>query len=143
MKSKLLITTLVCGATLLTISFAQAQNTVPPAASTPAAPDATAAAGGKHGKHDGKGKGHMAEMAKELGLTAEQQAKIFKENHEKMKAARDDKSGSPKEQHAKMKEMREAMDAKIRPILTPEQVQKFDAMRAKQKQEHQGKGKHN
>ena len=139
MKSKLFITTLICGFALLGATTIKAQETVPPAA---------ADAGVK--KHEGKKHGdkakggkHMEELTKELNLTADQQAKIsaiYKEAGPQMKAIRDDATLDKKAQHQKMKPIMEANNAKIRALLTAEQATKFDEALAKKKAAH---GKHN
>ena len=88
----------------------------------------------------GEGKGKMLEsLTKELDLTADQVTKIkeiFKESRPQMKALHEDASMDKKAKRAKMKEVREATHAKIRPILTAEQAVKFDAFVAKEKQGH-------
>ena len=139
MKSKLFITTLVCGLALAGVPSIKAQDTVPPAATDTVAK-----------KHEGKKHGdkapgakHMEEMTKELNLTADQQAKISeirKEAAPQMKAIRDDATLDKKAKHEKMKPIVEANNTKIRALLTAEQAAKFDELQAKRKAEH---AKHN
>jgi len=143
MKTKLNITTLACGALLLTLSCVKAQdNTVPPAAtdvqkSATCKPDKH-----EHGNRADHGK-RMEELTKALNLTTDQQAKvkeIFKESGPQTKAIHEDATLTPKDRHQKMKAIREANETKIRALLSSEQAQKFDEFIAKKKAEH-GKGK--
>ena len=71
----------------------------------------------------------LKEMAEKLNLTAEQKTKLqeaFKAQRENRK---DLKDATPEERRAAMKETREAMDAKIKEILTPEQYAKWEKIR--------------
>ena len=72
---------------------------------------------------------HLDKLAKELNLTPEQKDKIsviMKENGEKRKAEM-----QKMRENAKVE--REAIDAKIKEVLTPEQAQKYDKMQADRK----------
>lgn len=69
----------------------------------------------------------MEAMAKELGLTEDQKTKlaaIQKEETAKLRAL------TPEERKAQSKELREGMAKKVKPILTPEQFEKWQKMRA-------------
>ncbi len=88
-------------------------------------------------------------LDKALSLSAEQKAeitKIYSEEMEAMKkdrAARKDKGEKPDEsimqtKRQQMQAQREATDAKVESLLTPEQAAKFAQM--KKKQGHQGHG---
>jgi len=71
------------------------------------------------------------QMAKELNLTDDQKTKVkaaLADQQTKMKALRDDKSLSREDRRAKGKEIREATQAKIKGILTPEQMEKWQKM---------------
>jgi periplasmic protein CpxP/Spy len=89
-------------------------------------PDAT---GPKH-EHHGPGPHHMMgnpfdHLTKELGLTDEQKAKvqpIIDQTKPQMKAIHE-------EAMQKMHALMESTGAQIRPMLTPQQQQKFDAMK--------------
>jgi len=68
----------------------------------------------------------LKRMAEELGLTEEQKTKLqeaFKEQREA------NKDLSPEERREKMKETREAINAKIKAILTAEQYAKWEKIR--------------
>ncbi len=70
-------------------------------------------------------------MAKELGLNDEQKGKIkavYDEQAKKMEALRGDQGGSREDRMAKFRELTEATAAKIKPILTAEQQEKFAKM---------------
>ena len=74
----------------------------------------------------------MAKLTSELSLTDEQQAKlkpIFAANDEKMKALRDDASLSREQKREKFRALREEIVAQVKPILTAEQLAKWQAMR--------------
>ena len=75
----------------------------------------------------------MQQMAEQLGLTDEQKEKIkaiYQEQGEKMRALREDQNISPEDKRAKFREMFEALEAKTKPILTPEQQEKMAKFRA-------------
>jgi Spy/CpxP family protein refolding chaperone len=67
----------------------------------------------KHGKKGMEGHDPVAMMTQELGLTADQQAK--------MKAIKED-------MHTQMEALHQATHAKVKAILTPEQQAKHDKM---------------
>ena len=71
-------------------------------------------------------KSHHYKWAKELNLSAEQQAKI-----KEIRAKRADEKQKLKEE---MQKLRESERQEIRNILTPEQQQKMDAQREKRKE---------
>jgi len=111
MKSRLITLTAVCVA-LATASLGQAQD--------PAAKDSD----WKSRRHHKRGN-PVEHLTKALDLTPEQQAKIqpiFEQAKPQLKAAR-------QESMEKVKAIRENMHAQIRPILTPAQQQKFDALK--------------
>ena len=90
------------------------------------APKAERPEGGPRG---GQRMDMLKEMAEKLNLTAEQKTKLqeaFKAQRENRK---DLKDATPEERRAAMKETREAMDAKIKEILTPEQYAKWEKIR--------------
>jgi periplasmic protein CpxP/Spy len=103
------------------------------AADEPAAPPPADAP--KHERHGPGGPGAMMDRAaKELGLTADQQAK-WKEIGQAERAAgkpiMDDTSLSKEDRRAKMKELNKTYADQRRAVLTPDQQTKFDEMRAK------------
>ena len=75
----------------------------------------------------------MQQMSEVLKLTDEQKEKlkpIIKEEGEKLKALREDTNVPQEEKRGKMREIMEASFAKIKPILTAEQVTKWEEFRA-------------
>lgn len=97
--------------------------------------------GGKHHKSPAQKADHKAaKMAKELGINADQEAKI-----EQLLLARQQESAAFKTKYgndkqagrAEMKAAHERYTAQLKQILTPEQFAKFDQM----KDEHHGHGK--
>src|SRR5258708_39824636 len=75
----------------------------------------------------------MAMMKEQLSLTDDQIEKIkpiLKDRQEKMTALRGDTSLSQEDRRAKMKEIIDASNAKIKPILTADQKEKFDKKQA-------------
>ena len=73
----------------------------------------------------------LGELKEKLGLSdaqVEQLKKIFADEREQMKALRE-KEGTKEDKMPEMKKIREATQAKIAAILTPEQKAKFEEMR--------------
>jgi Spy/CpxP family protein refolding chaperone len=88
----------------------------------PARPERTERPGGGPGQRGDM----LKKMAEELNLTDDQKAKlqeVFKAQREAMKDL------SPEERREKMKESREAMNAKLKEILTAEQYAKWEKIR--------------
>lgn len=93
---------------------------------------------GEPGDHHGPGPHHMMgnpldHLSKDLGLTDEQKAKvqpIIDQAKPQMRAIHE-------EAMQKMHALMESIGAQIRPLLTPEQQQKYDAM----KKAHEDMGK--
>jgi Spy/CpxP family protein refolding chaperone len=85
----------------------------------------------------------LRHVAEELKLTDEQKEKvkpIFHEEIEKLRALRDDSNASAQNRRGKMREILEATNAKIKPILTAEQLERWDkikdeGMRKRRKQQ--------
>lgn len=80
---------------------------------------------------------YREKIATELKLTDDQKQKweaIFKEQAEKAKAVHADTALSGPDRMAKVKEMRDSTDAKIKALLTPEQQEKWKAMREKMRE---------
>ncbi|HTL73064.1 MAG TPA: hypothetical protein VL863_07145 [bacterium] len=78
-----------------------------------------------------RGRPNADQIAKELSLTDEQKTKLkaaLEDQQAKMKALREDTSLSAEDKKAKAKELREGMQAKMKEILTPEQLTKWQAM---------------
>lgn len=111
MKSRLITLSAACVALFATISLGQAEE---PAAKNDDRP---------HRWHHKRGN-PVEHLTRALDLTPEQQAKIqpiFDQAKPQLKAAR-------QESKQKMMAIRENTMVQVRPILTPAQQQKFDAM---------------
>jgi Spy/CpxP family protein refolding chaperone len=112
MKSRLITLSAACVVLFATISFGQA-------------PDAGAKNDERHNRWHHKRGNPVEHLTRALDLTPEQQAKIkpiFEQAKPQMQAAR-------QESKEKMRSIRENTMAQIRPILTPAQQQKFDALK--------------
>jgi protein CpxP len=80
------------------------------------------------GGHSMRGHPNIDRMAKELGLTDDQKAKlkvVLEDQQTKMSSLRTDASLAPADKRAKAKEIREATQTQIKAILTPEQLAKW------------------
>jgi Spy/CpxP family protein refolding chaperone len=112
MKSRLITLSAACVALFATVTIGQAQD---PAAKENDRP---------HRWHHKRGN-PVEHLTKALDLTPEQVAKIqpiFDQAKPQLKAAR-------QESKQKVQAIRENVQAQIRPILTPAQQQKFDAIK--------------
>ena len=75
----------------------------------------------------------LQQVSEQLKLTDDQKEKlkpIFKEQATKLRELRDNKDLSREDRTAKVKEIRESLAAKIKPILTPEQLDKWNKLRS-------------
>lgn len=118
--SKWMITLLACGVSLGLAQSARAQTTPPPA---PAQSEREAHAGG------GVKADFVGMLTMVLNLSADQQAQvktIFEDTRAKSKVIADDTTLSQDDKMIKFEELREATNAKIMPILTPEQQKNFE-----------------
>ncbi len=82
----------------------------------------------------GPGGPNLEMLAEELGLTAEQKAKlgpILKHQMEQMRAIRQDESFTREQRMEKGRAVREEGQKAITAVLTPEQAKKFSEMRAR------------
>ncbi|HEX7516993.1 MAG TPA: hypothetical protein VF345_06875 [Chthoniobacterales bacterium] len=111
MKLRLITLTAACAAMLATISIANAQD--------PAAKDSSG--NGPRHRHWGNALEHMT---KTLDLTAEQQAKI----RPIIEQAKPQIAAARQESRQKIKAIRDNIRSQIRPLLTPPQQQKLDAI---------------
>lgn len=83
----------------------------------------------ERGPRVGQAGDRLKEIAEKLDLTADQKTKL-QEAMKAQRAARPDlKDATPEERRAAMKKSREAMDAKVKEILTPEQYTKWEKLR--------------
>ena len=77
------------------------------------------------------GRPNADQIAKSLNLTDDQKTKVkaaLKDQQTKMKALHGDKTLSTSDRRAKIKEIHEATQAKLKEILTPEQLEKWQKM---------------
>ena len=96
----------------------------------------TQQAQGKHWRHH---RNRMARMAKKLNLSQDQQNQlkpIFENQHQQARAIKSDSSLTQDQKKEKFQSLRQDTMAKVNNILTPEQQQQWQQMRAK----HQHKG---
>ena len=80
----------------------------------------------------------LEKMAQQLQLTPQQKkqmAPIMIEEAKKMKAIKSNTSLGPLEKMMQMKQVGTDMDAKVQPILSPEQYQKFQQIREQERQQ--------
>ncbi|MFT3869072.1 MAG: hypothetical protein QM715_11490 [Nibricoccus sp.] len=92
---------------------------------------------GEHGPKDGPGRGgprgdRFKMLVEKLGLTEDQQAKIkpiLAEEMQAIKTVRDDASLEREAKWTKIREIIQAHNEKIKPILTPEQLKKLEEMK--------------
>ena len=126
MKRNLILTLITCGATLALCPSLRADDATP----------APSAAGEHQGGHHGPAGGAdmMEHLTKELTLTADQQTKIkpiLDALHTQIQTIRQDTTLTRKDQMPKVKEARDAANAQINGILTPDQQAKYAAMQQK------------
>lgn len=79
---------------------------------------------------------NIEQMAKDLSLTDEQKTKVKAALDERMQKAlelRKDTSLSPEDRRAKMKTIQEAFTAKMKEILTADQLEKWEKSRPQQR----------
>ena len=89
---------------------------------TPQTPPPAGAGPGAHARPNAD------QIAKDLGLTDDQKAKVkaaMEEQQTAMKALRDNTTLSKEDKHTQMKALRESFLAKMKEILTPEQLEKW------------------
>ena len=129
--SKWMITLLACAVSLGLAQSARAQTTPPPSPGQ----------GGQDVQDGVEVKGNFVTMLTlVLNLTADQQSQvkaIFEATRAQAKVITDNTTLSQDDKMMKIKELREAANTKIKPLLTPDQQQKFDEL---QKQLSDGTG---
>jgi Spy/CpxP family protein refolding chaperone len=96
--------------------------------------------GGPGGRRGGPGR-HLEMLQHELGLTPDQTAKVktILDDGRAQMMAQHDAATSPEDRHVKMMADMQAENAKIKAVLTPDQLTKFDAMEARMR-EHRRDG---
>jgi len=80
----------------------------------------------------------LEKMSTQLNLTPAQKkemAPIMMDEASKMKAIKANASLGPLQKAMQMKQVGTDMDAKVKPILNPDQYQKFEQMRAQEREE--------
>ena len=85
---------------------------------------------------------HRGELAEKLGLTDDQKAKlepIFQKERADIKAIIDNTTLTKEQKHEQISAIREATAPQVKAILTPEQYQKWEALKAEWKERHGGK----
>ena len=125
---------LLCGVVVASLACNLVAQT-----NSPAAP---AGNGGGHNKADKAGKERGQKFLKELNLTDEQQAKvapILEKAKADAKAIKADESLSKKQRHQQLEALHETTNQQLQAVLTPEQFQKLQQIRAEHKGKH-GKG---
>jgi hypothetical protein len=86
----------------------------------------------KAGDRAGGARDRLKQLAAELNLSEEQKEKlkaVFKEEGEKLRAIRRDSNLGPQEKRAKVRELREQIAGKVKPVLTQEQFERWQKMR--------------
>jgi Spy/CpxP family protein refolding chaperone len=139
MKSKLILSLVACGASMVVCQGLYAQD----ATSTPA----TTGTGGGH-QWGGHGGGMNADMILQrlttaLTLTSDQQTQIkpiLETEVSTMQGIRADTSLSREDRMSKMKDARDTANTAINAILTPDQQTKFAAIQAKMRNRRRGGG---
>ena len=138
MKTKFSLLTLAAAGLLTAASQLHAEDPVPP--TPPATPTAPAASGeAKRARPAAAGlRGErVAPLKEQLGLTDEQVQKlkpILAKDREKLTALRNDTTLTQEQRMAKMKELQKSSEEEIKPILTPEQLEKYKAGQEKRRE---------
>lgn len=104
------------------------------------APLAQAAEGGGDGKGKRTPQDRIEMMKKELSLSEDQVAKlkpILEEDGKKMREIWQDSSMTQEQKREKITALREASQAKVKPILTKEQFEKWTKLNAERRQRKQ------
>ena len=115
MTKTLALATFVAGSLFAGSLALQAQD-------TPQTPPPAGAGPGAHARPNAD------QIAKDLGLTDDQKAKVkaaMEEQQTAMKALRDNTTLSKEDKRTQMKALRESFLAKMKEILTPEQLEKW------------------
>ncbi|HYG99594.1 MAG TPA: hypothetical protein VD837_10720 [Terriglobales bacterium] len=97
----------------------------------------------KHGRKGMDRWSQLGRMVEQLNLSDEQKSKLqplFEQQRTQMQALRQDTSLTPEQKRTKMKELRDANHQQVMAILTPEQQQNLESMRAKRPRRGYGTG---
>jgi Spy/CpxP family protein refolding chaperone len=143
--------TIIIATCIAFCQFAQAQDPTPsptPKDKPAASPTPKDKAGkpcpkgcekGERGKHHPRER--MERLSEKLGLSDQQKTQlqeIFKAHRAQMDAIRDDQTLTPDAKREKMKGVMADIKSQAKSILTPEQMQKWDAMKEERKEHHHG-----
>ena len=141
MKTKFTLLTLATAGLFATSPRIHAEDPVPPV--PPVTPPAGAPAAAKPERGPGGPRGDRLEMMKEkLSLMPEQVEKIkpiLEKDRAKLMALREDATLSREQKGEKMREILKSSMEEIRPILTPEQIEKWKAEMEKRRAEREKK----
>ena len=121
----------LCGAVVASLTCNLVAQTNAPSA--PAGNGGGQHGGGKAGKERGQ------RLLKELNLTDDQKAKvapILQKAKADVKAIRADESLTKKQKHQQIEAVRQSTSQQLQAVLTPEQFQKFQQIRAEHKGAH-------
>jgi hypothetical protein len=103
------------------------------------AQDTMAAQGGMAGQNDkAAAMQKLEKMSQALQLTPQQKQQIrpiLMEEAPKLKALKENTSLGPMQKAMQMRQIAEATDAKLKPILNPQQYQTWEQMRAQERQQ--------
>ncbi len=119
---------------------ASAQMEAPPSAGQNEAPPAPPRDGGPR---RGGPEHQLERLQYALSLTPEQSTQvktILEGEHSKMDALHGNSAAAPEERHTQMMAIHGDTAAKIRVLLTPDQVTKYDAMEARMREHRPGAG---
>jgi protein CpxP len=130
MKQFATVAALALGAVIMLSPSARAQDTAPSTNQPPAG------AGG--GRQRGM---NIQRLKTQLNLTDDQVTKltpILKDRQDQMMALRNDTTLSQEDRRAKMKDIADAINAKVKAILDPDQFTKWQQMQTRRRQAGQG-----
>ncbi len=131
MKKKVFVSLPVLLALCLSVPFAEAQQS---ASSTSPTTTSVRKPKSSGGKSSGRVDAELADLSTNLNLTDDEKAKIkpiLEDEHDKIHALKQAKTGSVDDQKAKSKAIRDDANSQIRAILTPDQQTKFESISKK------------
>ena len=140
MKITRTIGTFCAAAALLTLGGASYGQSASPSPSASASPSAAESAPAEKGKGGAKRQQRMEEMLDQLQLTDAQKEQIkplMQDQFQQMKAVRDDATLTQEQKKAKVQEIHKGFREKLKAILTPEQLTKWEEL---MKQHRRGPG---
>jgi Spy/CpxP family protein refolding chaperone len=126
---RILLTAALAAGSILAAGLPAAAQTATDSQTTPSTPQQTKRGHWHHRHHN-----RAAYMAKKLNLTQDQQTQlkpIFEKQHEQAKAIKNDSSLTADQKKEKFQSLRQGTMAQVNNILTPEQQQQWQQMKAK------------